>query len=49
MIILIGVYPDGVCEQVIYTVGRDPQYQNTIVADTQPLVTSPVIVCLIYP
>ncbi|OAY25077.1 carboxyl-terminal-processing peptidase 1, chloroplastic isoform X1 [Manihot esculenta] len=29
---------------VIYTVGRDPQYQNTIVADTQPLVTSPVIV-----
>ncbi|KAJ9135918.1 hypothetical protein P3X46_033039 [Hevea brasiliensis] len=29
---------------VIYTVGRDPQYQNTIVADGQPLVTSPVIV-----
>ncbi|EEF42716.1 Carboxyl-terminal-processing protease precursor, putative [Ricinus communis] len=31
-------------EKVIYTVGRDPQYQNTIVADTAPLVTAPVIV-----
>ncbi|XP_012091904.1 carboxyl-terminal-processing peptidase 1, chloroplastic isoform X5 [Jatropha curcas] len=29
---------------VIYTVGKDPQYQNTIVADTAPLVTAPVIV-----
>lgn len=31
--------------QVIYTVGKDLQYQNTIVADTAPLVTAPVIVC----
>ncbi|XP_038894566.1 carboxyl-terminal-processing peptidase 1, chloroplastic isoform X2 [Benincasa hispida] len=29
---------------VIYTVGRDPQYQKTVVADTGPLVTSPVVV-----
>ncbi|XP_042945343.1 carboxyl-terminal-processing peptidase 1, chloroplastic isoform X2 [Carya illinoinensis] len=31
-------------ETVIYTVGKDVQYQNTIVADTAPLVTAPVIV-----
>jgi hypothetical protein len=31
-------------QQVIYTVGRDPQYQNTIVADSAPLVKAPVIV-----
>lgn len=30
--------------QVIYTVGRDPQYQKTVVADTGPLVTAPVVV-----
>lgn len=29
---------------VIYTVGRDSQYQNTIVADAAPLITAPVIV-----
>lgn len=38
-------FADDVCEQITYTVGRDPQYQNTIVADTAPLVTAPVIVC----
>lgn len=32
-------------EQITYTVGRDPQYQKTIVADNSPLVTAPVIVC----
>uniref|UniRef100_A0A2P2LXN6 PDZ domain-containing protein n=1 Tax=Rhizophora mucronata TaxID=61149 RepID=A0A2P2LXN6_RHIMU len=31
-------------ETVIYTVGRDLQYQNTIVADTAPLFTTPIIV-----
>ncbi|KAJ6885280.1 carboxyl-terminal-processing peptidase 1 [Populus alba x Populus x berolinensis] len=31
-------------EKVIYTVGRDPQYQNTIAADSAPLVKAPVIV-----
>ncbi|CAI0424472.1 unnamed protein product [Linum tenue] len=31
-------------ETVIYTAGRDPQYQTTIAADTVPLVTTPVIV-----
>ncbi|XP_050287609.1 carboxyl-terminal-processing peptidase 1, chloroplastic isoform X3 [Quercus robur] len=31
-------------ETVIYTVGRDLQYQNTVVADTAPLVTAPVVV-----
>ncbi|XP_041027147.1 carboxyl-terminal-processing peptidase 1, chloroplastic isoform X1 [Juglans microcarpa x Juglans regia] len=31
-------------ETVIYTVGKDLQYQNTIVADAAPLVTAPVIV-----
>ncbi|KAK6268523.1 hypothetical protein QUC31_012683 [Theobroma cacao] len=31
-------------ETIIYTVGRDPQYQKTIVADTAPMVTAPVIV-----
>ncbi|XP_077226558.1 peptidase S41 family protein isoform X4 [Tasmannia lanceolata] len=31
-------------ETVTYTVGRDPQYERTIVADTAPLVTAPVIV-----
>jgi len=30
---------------VIYTAGRDSQYQNTIVADAAPLITAPVIVC----
>ncbi|XP_020098590.1 carboxyl-terminal-processing peptidase 1, chloroplastic isoform X2 [Ananas comosus] len=30
--------------QVIYTAGRDPQVQNTIVAETEPLITSPLIV-----
>lgn len=34
--------------QVIYTVGRDPQYQQTIVADTSPLVSAPVIVCFYF-
>jgi hypothetical protein len=36
---------DDIYEQVIYTVGRDMQYQNTVVADTTPLVTVPVVVC----
>ncbi|KAJ0985900.1 hypothetical protein J5N97_004256 [Dioscorea zingiberensis] len=31
-------------ETVIYTVGRDPQIQKSIVAETAPLVTAPVIV-----
>ncbi|XP_068664898.1 carboxyl-terminal-processing peptidase 1, chloroplastic-like isoform X2 [Aristolochia californica] len=31
-------------ETVIYTVGRDPQFQNTIIAETAPLMTAPVIV-----
>lgn len=31
-------------ETITYTVGRDPQYQKTIVADNGPLVTAPVIV-----
>ncbi|KAF5472461.1 hypothetical protein F2P56_009178 [Juglans regia] len=31
-------------ETVIYTVGKDLQYQNTTVADAAPLVTAPVIV-----
>ncbi|KAH9749301.1 Carboxyl-terminal-processing peptidase 1 [Citrus sinensis] len=31
-------------ETITYTVGRDPQYQKTIVADNSPLVTAPVIV-----
>ncbi|KAM7271075.1 hypothetical protein ACFE04_030289 [Oxalis oulophora] len=31
-------------ETVTSTVGRDPQYQNTIVADAAPLVTAPVMV-----
>ncbi|RWR96140.1 carboxyl-terminal-processing peptidase 1, chloroplastic isoform X1 [Cinnamomum micranthum f. kanehirae] len=31
-------------ETVIYTVGRDPQYQRTIVAETSPLFTAPVTV-----
>ncbi|TXG47814.1 hypothetical protein EZV62_027108 [Acer yangbiense] len=31
-------------EMITSTVGRDPQYQNTIVTDTAPLVTAPVIV-----
>ncbi|OMO93917.1 hypothetical protein CCACVL1_06279 [Corchorus capsularis] len=31
-------------ETIIYTVGRDPQYQKTIVADHSPLVTAPLIV-----
>ncbi|XP_050231309.1 carboxyl-terminal-processing peptidase 1, chloroplastic [Mercurialis annua] len=31
-------------EKVIYTVGRDPQYQNEVVADAAPLVTAPLIV-----
>ncbi|XP_004295422.1 PREDICTED: carboxyl-terminal-processing peptidase 1, chloroplastic [Fragaria vesca subsp. vesca] len=31
-------------ETVIYTVGKDPQYQQNIVADTAPLVKAPVIV-----
>ncbi|XP_059439024.1 carboxyl-terminal-processing peptidase 1, chloroplastic isoform X1 [Corylus avellana] len=29
---------------IIYTTGRDSQYQNTIVADAAPLITAPVIV-----
>ena len=32
-------------EQIIYTVGRDPQYQKNVVADTAPLVRMPVVVC----
>ncbi|PPS00560.1 hypothetical protein GOBAR_AA20119 [Gossypium barbadense] len=31
-------------ETIIYTVGRDPQYQKNVVADTAPLVTLPVVV-----
>ncbi|KAL5839174.1 hypothetical protein ACOSQ3_011876 [Xanthoceras sorbifolium] len=31
-------------ETITYTVGRDPQYQNTIVTDSAPLITAPVIV-----
>ncbi|XP_050148794.1 carboxyl-terminal-processing peptidase 1, chloroplastic isoform X2 [Malus sylvestris] len=31
-------------ETVIYTDGKDPEYQQSIVADTTPLVTAPVIV-----
>ncbi|XP_039004369.1 carboxyl-terminal-processing peptidase 1, chloroplastic-like [Hibiscus syriacus] len=31
-------------ETIIYTVGRDPQYRNNVVADTAPLVTLPVVV-----
>lgn len=31
-------------ETVIYTVGRDPQVQKSIVAETTPLITNPVIV-----
>lgn len=31
-------------ETVIYTVGRDPQYQKNIIAETAPLITAPVIV-----
>ncbi|XP_057950157.1 carboxyl-terminal-processing peptidase 1, chloroplastic isoform X2 [Malania oleifera] len=31
-------------ETVIYTVGRDPQYQKAIVAEATPLVTAPLIV-----
>ncbi|XP_062016643.1 carboxyl-terminal-processing peptidase 1, chloroplastic isoform X2 [Rosa rugosa] len=31
-------------ETVIYTVGKDPQYQQNIVADTAPLIKAPVIV-----
>eukprot|EP00268_Persea_americana_P030169 TRINITY_DN2921_c0_g1_i22.p1 TRINITY_DN2921_c0_g1~~TRINITY_DN2921_c0_g1_i22.p1 ORF type:complete len:110 (+),score=23.25 TRINITY_DN2921_c0_g1_i22:1135-1464(+) len=33
-------------ETVIYTVGRDPQYQRTIVAETSPLFTAPVTVSI---
>lgn len=40
--ITVVVYLDYMYEQVIYTVGRGPQYQNTIVADTAPLI---VMVC----
>nr|XP_017227536.1 PREDICTED: carboxyl-terminal-processing peptidase 1, chloroplastic isoform X1 [Daucus carota subsp. sativus] len=32
-------------ETVIYTAGRETQYQNNIIADSEPLFTSPVIVC----
>lgn len=35
---------DDVYEQVIYTDGKVPEYQQSIVADTVPLVTAPVIV-----
>ncbi|PIA41450.1 hypothetical protein AQUCO_02200101v1 [Aquilegia coerulea] len=31
-------------ETVVYTVGRDPQYQNTITAETTSLITAPLIV-----
>ncbi|CAL5346276.1 unnamed protein product [Camellia sinensis] len=31
-------------QTVIYTVGRDPQYQKNIIAETAPLITAPVIV-----
>jgi hypothetical protein len=34
--------------QVIYTTGRDRQVQNTIVADSGPLVTTPVMVSCSY-
>lgn len=30
--------------QVTYTVGRDPQYTRSIVAEAPPLITTPVIV-----
>ncbi|KAG5562187.1 hypothetical protein RHGRI_005058 [Rhododendron griersonianum] len=32
--------------KVIQTVGRDAQYQTNIIAETAPLVTAPVIVCI---
>jgi hypothetical protein len=36
---------DDIYVQIIYTAGRDSQYQNTIVADAAPLITAPVILC----
>jgi hypothetical protein len=33
--------------QVIYTAGRDRQVQNTIVAEREPLVTTPLMVCML--
>jgi len=31
---------------VIYTVGRDPQFQKAIVSDTSPLIQAPVVVII---
>ncbi|GMP26441.1 hypothetical protein CsSME_00050609 [Camellia sinensis var. sinensis] len=33
-------------ETVIYAIGRDPQYQKNIIAETALLITAPVIVCM---
>lgn len=41
---LFGIFSWLIYVQVIYTVGRDTQYQKTVVADTGPLVTAPVVV-----
>jgi hypothetical protein len=30
---------------VIYTAGRDPEAQKTVVSDKKPLITAPLIVC----
>lgn len=38
----------GFYKQVIYTVGRDLQYQQTVIANAAPLVTGPVVVCICH-
>lgn len=38
------MFPSDVHEQVIFTVGRDPQYEKTITAENAPLITAPLIV-----
>jgi hypothetical protein len=32
--------------QVIYTAGRDRQVQNTIVGESGPMISTPLMVCL---
>lgn len=44
LITLVMLLPSDVYEQVTYTVGRDPQYEKTITAETAPLITAPLIV-----
>lgn len=44
LITLIMLFPYHVHGQVIYTVGRDPQYEKVITAEAAPLVTAPLIV-----